>query len=443
MAKPAGVGPTIAVAWLGGMLAAGWVMAPSPAFAQPFGGLGRGAGVGLPAVGGVVSTIGATGEHALSDVGDAAGAGELTLRRDLLRALVRANPKTLDVDDKGAPVVRGEVLADSPSPRALEAARAAGFSIKRRTQLEALGMDVAVIVPPDGMSVRQAVERLRRLDPTGRYDFDHIYSSAGELGGAVAEAVGTGAPAESGRVRIGLLDTGVSQGHPAFATSTIEQRGFAPGGVQAGAHGTAVASLMVGQAGRFRGAAPGAGLYVADVYGAGPTGGSAETIARALAWMVETQTPVINVSLVGPPNLTLQMAVQAVLAKGEAIVAPVGNDGPAAPPLYPGSYPGVIAVTAVDARDRVLFEAGRARHLDFAAPGAGIVAASPSGGFVTVRGTSFAAPIVSARLALLMPAPGQAARDHAVDALARQADHRGSGGYGRGLVGQGLRASLR
>ena len=49
--------------------------------------------------------------------------------------------------------------------------------------------------------------------------------------------------------------------------------------------------------------------------------------------------------------------------------------------------------------DRALREAGRSTHLDFAAPGADLVAALPGKGYTPVRGTSFAAPFVAARLA--------------------------------------------
>lgn len=87
-------------------------------------------------------------------------------------------------------------------------------------------------------------------------------------------------------------------------------------------------------------------------------------------------------------------------------------------------------------------EAGKARHLDFAAPGADMAAASP-GGYAAVRGTSFAAPIVAGKLARLMdrrdPASAQAARA----ALSRQARDLGPRGidrtYGHGLVGEDVR----
>ena len=165
----------------------------------------------------------------------------------------------------------------------------------------------------------------------------------------------------------------------------------------------------------FRGAAPGASLLAADVYGAGPTGGSADAIVQGLAWMAENHVRVINISLVGPPNLTLELSVRALVARGVLIVAPVGNDGPAAPPLYPAAYPGVVAVTGVDRRGKVLVEAGRAGHVDFAAPGADLQAARAGGGLTRVRGTSFAAPIVAGRLADNLHGDRRAGRRSAPD----------------------------
>jgi subtilisin family serine protease len=132
---------------------------------------------------------------------------------------------------------------------------------------------------------------------------------------------------------------------------------------------------------------------------------------------------VINISLVGPQNRIDQRAVAAVRARGINVVAAVGNDGPAAPPLYPASYPGVVAVTGVDARGKALPEAGKAEHLDFAAPGANMAAALPGQGYARVRGTSFAAPLVTARLAITK----------SVSALAREV-RPGRGRVGRGIV---------
>ena len=116
----------------------------------------------------------------------------------------------------------------------------------------------------------------------------------------------------------------------------------------------------------------------------------ARTVARALAWLCEQRTPLINVSLVGPRNRVIEAIVAELVARGFIIVAAVGNDGPAAAPLYPAAYAGVVGVTGVDARGRALVEAGRGPQVDFAA--LGVVGGR---GRAVLRGTSYAAPIVT------------------------------------------------
>jgi subtilisin family serine protease len=186
-------------------------------------------------------------------------------------------------------------------------------------------------------------------------------------------------------------------------------------------------------AGAIRGAAPGTRLVVADVYGRDPAGGNARALASALGWMAQRQVPVVAVSLVGPENALVRRAVAQAQARGVHVVAAVGNDGAAAPPAYPASYPGVVAVTGVDARNRALIEAGRALHLDYAAPGADMVAAAVPGGTRAVRGTSFAVPFVAARMWSAIAAgrrPIPTLDAEALDLPPRGPDRR----HGRGLV---------
>ncbi len=362
-----------------------------------------------------------------------AGQSLTALHGQQIQTLIRDHADVIDVDDQGQAVVRGEVLALSPSPQSLDIARKAGFRVGEETRLDGLGLSTVTLSPPPGVSAREAVRRLKALDHQGQYDFNHIYLGAGVV---TASSRGRVAGGKGGAgIRIGLVDGGVAA-HPSLGH--VEQRGFAPGGLKISAHGTAVASLMVGRGGGFRGAAPGARLLVADVYGGSPTGGSAAIIAQALSWMAQNKVPVINISLVGPPNLTLQAAMAALVARGHMVVAAVGNDGPAAPPLYPAAYPGVVSVTGVDARRKVLPEAGRGGHVDFAAPGADMAGASSQGGYVALRGTSFAAPLVAGRLALNLPSPDRAGAARAMADLSRQATDLGARGpdpiYGKGLV---------
>ena len=416
---PAGADPA-AAQLIGGAL-------PGPAL--------PGVGSSLPDIHGPIGELGR-----LSQSSQGLASNTVTdLRRAAARRLIREHRDLIEVDDQGDPVVRGEVTVVAPTPEALAAVQKAGFAIEQDAALPDLDLRIVTLKVPPGMNARDAVRRLRRLDPAGQYDFDHIYQpSGGDLAGAGAPA----APGSARGVRIGMVDGGVAT-HPSLAGAAIEQRGFAPGGVRPQGHATAVASLLAGRDGAFHGAAPGAQLLAADVYGGSPAGGSAILIARALAWLAQARVPVICVSLVGPSDNVLRAAVQALTARGVLVVAAVGNDGPAAPALYPASYPGVVAVTGVDAQRRVLPEAGRGTHVDFAAPGADMAGAAIGGGYVTLRGTSFAAPLVAGRLARLTGAPDPTGAAKALAALAAEAIDLGAPGpdavYGKGLVAFDLR----
>jgi Subtilase family len=369
------------------------------------------------------------------------------VRRLRIRELLRVNRAGLEADPRGAPIVRSEVVALSPSPAALESARAEGFSVGRTRTLEGLDATIVVLQAPAGMSTRRALQRLRQLDPGGVYDFNHIYLDSGVVADGAAETPTASSAAPSPPVpgaRVGLIDGGVQRNHPVFRDVSIHEHGCAGGNVPS-AHGTAVASLLVGHADHFSGVAVGAELYSADVYCGLATGGAVDAVADAFAWMSRERVPVINISLVGPANGLLEQLVRIVTARGHIVVAAVGNDGPGAPPLYPAAYPAVVAVTGVDAHRRVLIEACRGNHVDFAAPGADMAAAGLDAEFSLVRGTSFAAPIAAGLFARQLTQVDRAQADAAVAALTSQAIDLGTRGpdkiYGNGLVGDSLRPS--
>lgn len=348
----------------------------------------------------------------------------LALREQRIEALIRANRDVLDKDERGNAVRRYEIVGIGLTEAQLAKATAAGFAVRGRETVAPLGLEITTLASARGKPARKVIEDLRKLVPDAKFTLDPIYEPAGlplgGMGGALA-GIGAGVGAGGEGVRIGLIDGGVGN-HPAFTGARIEQRGFA-GAAKPSGHGTAVASLMVGRSGAFHGVAPGATLMVADVYGGSAANGSAVAIARAMGWLAGNGVRVVNISLVGPPNPLLAATTKALIARGISVVAAVGNDGPAAPPQYPASYPGVVAVTGVDAKGRALIEAGRAAHVDFAAPGADMAGAVPGGGWESLRGTSFAAPLVAARLARLGGIP----------ALAAEATP-GKGRVGRGIV---------
>jgi subtilisin family serine protease len=360
------------------------------------GGLGGGLPV-APILQGVPETIDRTAsglDRALQSTVD-------TVKRDVVgRPLLT---RAIDRDPQGARIVRGEILAVSPSNASLAIAKRLNFDVGRTDTLSGLGLTAVILDVPDSMSAADALAALKNADPQGTYDYNHLYDPSGMMArpdvSATAHVV-----ARADTIRVGMIDGGVARRHPAFGDADIVTKDVvdeheAP----PTAHGTAVASLLIGDSDDFRGYLPGAALYAADAFGGEPTGGSAVDLVRALNWLAEERVAVVNVSLAGPPNALLQAGVRAFLASGHVLVAAVGNDGPAAPPAYPASYSGVIAVTSVDGNRHLQVDANRG-DVTFAAIGVDVRAAALHG-YTSVTGTSFATPAVAARFALLVPAP--------------------------------------
>ena len=176
----------------------------------------------------------------------------------------------------------------------------------------------------------------------------------------------------------------------------------------------------------MRGAAPGAPLLVADIFGSDPAGGNALALARALGWLA-APAGAGGRDQPGRARPTRWSRARSRRRRRAACISSPRSAMTAAPRRrpYPASYPGVIAVTGVDGRGRVLIEAGRALHLDYAAPGADMAAAA-RGGLVAVRGTSFAVPLVAGRLAQHLGAATRSPRSTPKRARGR--------GVGRGIV---------
>jgi subtilisin family serine protease len=97
----------------------------------------------------------------------------------------------------------------------------------------------------------------------------------------------------------------------------------------------------------------------------------------------------------------LRDAVAHAVEKGVGVVAATGNEGVSVI-YYPARYPGVIAVSAVDASGQYLYFANRGPEVDVAAPGLSVRAAGPGNGLSLFSGTSAAVPFVSGAAAALL-----------------------------------------
>ena len=365
-------------------------------------------------------------------------------RQRLVRALLREHGRQLEPGPGGEPVRRGELVLVDPADATLAEARAAGFLVLRDDRLGALGLRRVLLQAPPRLGTLEALDRLRTIDPDA--DVNPVYTGSGSVAAPLRQAAAApvGGAARSAPRRVGMVDGGIDATHPVLCGVALQTWGCAA--PTPSPHGTAVASLLAGRGEGFAGTLPGAALHAADVYCGQPAAGRAEAVGDALAWMASEGVGLVNDCLVGPPNRLLGRAVEALLARGHLVVAAVGNDGPAAAPLYPAAYPGVVGVTGVTPARRVLPEAVQGAQVAFAAPGAELAVAQPGGGYRTARGTSFAAPLVAGLLAERLPAPDAARAAAARVALEQQAEDLGAPGrdpvYGAGLVGEAARVPL-
>lgn len=231
-------------------------------------------------------------------------------------------------------------------------------------------------------------------------DRNHIYAAQMDNQSASTNDTADFAPVCDAAVNVGMIDTAINKDHPAFAGSKIITHDFLGEKFDAPrAHGTAIAGLLVGNGALLQALLPKATLYSASVFYARnqyAQGATMMDLVRALNWLAEKKVSTINMSLAGPDNQVLRRVIANVLQQGIAIVAAAGNEGPAAPAMYPAAYADVIAVTAVDREHKVYRWANRGDYIDFSSLGVSVTTARSDGGFGRETGTSIATPVVSA-----------------------------------------------
>ncbi|WP_341938030.1 S8 family serine peptidase [Marinimicrobium sp. C2-29] len=325
------------------------------------------------------------------------------------------------------------------------------IELQSRRSLSALGVSLGSFDVQGDVPLEALRTELRNTYPGLSVDFNHGYEHKQDSKASKEEARRKPAtlsalyrPAPSGRARvaIGMLDGPVNAEHPVFTGARLEQRAFVSHpSAQDRAHGTAVASLLVGRTPQWQGLVPEAELYAASVFSEQAQYGSIATtqsLITALDWLVSQPVDIINISLAGPANQTLETVLQRVRELGILPVAAAGNAGPLADPQYPAAYATVVAVTAIDRQGGLYSQAVRGDHLDFAAYGVNLSAASGEDGFERVTGTSFATPVVSALLARYLADTGSL--DEALQALTEDTLDLGEPGkdpeFGHGLPGK-------
>lgn len=293
-----------------------------------------------------------------------------------------------------------------------------GLRLIESTTLDALGLTVAELEGAPAQ-LPEALQRLRTAHPELTADLAPVWRAQD-----AAPALASSWPgARVGRlyatdllgirqplplplpVRVAMLDGAVD---PAIGLDLagFEQVEIASNGdPDPGQHGTAVACLLAcrprGPANAaFFGPSPGLVLLNAAVLGRDAQGrpqARALDVLRGLDWSLRQGAQILNVSLGAAPDAVTARAFALARPRLGAIIAAAGNGGADGGLVYPAALPGVIAVTAVDARLRPYRDGTRGSWIALAAPGVDVwtpMRNDAHGRYLT--GTSFAAPFVTA-----------------------------------------------
>ncbi len=311
------------------------------------------------------------------------------------------------------PYVRGEIVVADVDETELSVIRGYGFRVLEETRLEALGLTILRLAVPSGWAEDRARAQIATALPGVIVDVNSLYAMQGQTTlpppGYAQQMIGWryAAPGCGRGMKIGMLDTAVEQSLPEFSGARVTQQSLALKAAPA-SHGTAIAAILVGQPGAslIPGLVPEAELSVAAVFAADADDRlSADAIALVggLDWLAKRKVEIVNMSLAGEPNALVELAIRRLSARGMLFVAAVGNGGAESAPGFPASLSDVIGVTAIDSSGALYKNAPRGGEIDFSAPGVRIW--GPSGGSAAGRyfsGTSFAAPFVTAAVALAM-----------------------------------------
>ena len=207
-------------------------------------------------------------------------------------------------------------------------------------------------------------------------------------------------------VSIAILDTGVAA-NSAFSSkiTSINLVDLPTDPSKQNGHGTAVASMVIGNGELTPGVAPGASILSIRI--ANDLGQSDSfLLAKGIVAAVDGGARLINISMGSPGDSGLvRSAIEYARAAGSMIVAAAGNNG-INNVSFPAANEGVIAGGAVDAMGNHLNFSNTGRQIALSAPGFGINAAWIGNQAASVSGTSFSSPIIVGAIAAVMSQPG-------------------------------------
>jgi subtilisin len=208
-------------------------------------------------------------------------------------------------------------------------------------------------------------------------------------------------------IKVFICDTGIDPDHPDLVANLKAGKSFVPTESSTEdfhGHGThcagTVAASLNGQG--VVGVAPYAYLYPVKVLNSAGSGQWSWLIA-GLDWIMDKKgARIASMSLGGggAPQALGDMC-EAAYDDGVLLVAAAGNSGPGDDTVgFPGKYPHVIAVSAVDSSDIIANFSSRGPEVEVCAPGVNVLSTTRGGGYGHMSGTSMACPHVSGVAAL-------------------------------------------
>lgn len=217
------------------------------------------------------------------------------------------------------------------------------------------------------------------------------------------------------KICVAVLDGIVDQNHPCFDGADLTRlpslvSGEANENGSMSTHGTHVASIIFGQPDSpVEGIAPHCRGLIVPVFADDRLRLSQLDLARAIEQAVNAGANIINISAgqltdEGEADTWLEKSVQLCKENNVLLIAATGNDGCECLHV-PASLPTVLAVGAMDDQGKPTNFSnwgGEYQNQGILAPGENILGAKPGGGTTRLNGTSFATPIVSGVVALLL-----------------------------------------
>jgi len=233
-------------------------------------------------------------------------------------------------------------------------------------------------------------------------------------------------------VVVAVLDTGVDSNHPDLIGKVLQGINTVDNTTNTAdiaGHGTNVAGVIGAASNNGQGVSSIAwDSQILPVRVSNQSSGSAYTsdLAEGVTWAANNGAHIVNASYALTSSSSVNSAAAYLKEKGGIMVVSAGNDGSQ---WSFGDSSNLISVSATSSSDQKTSWSSYGSFVDVSAPGAGIYTTSNGGGYASVSGTSFSAPLTAGILGLIKAANWNLTPDQMENILESSAVDLGSAGF--------------